>query len=136
MNDKEFSRLTQFYLENFGPLVPHIGEELGHMKDNHPVELILEALKKALEANATNKIRYANTILTNWKNQLLITLDEVKAADQRRTNSFATQKGAKVEVVSEWFNKQSVASNPTHEILDIAAEREQLQKELQEMSKF
>ena len=63
MNDKDFAEITQFYQENIRPLVPHIGEELGYMIDAHPVELILEAF--------------------NWENQLLKTLDEVNAADQR-----------------------------------------------------
>ncbi|WP_313893884.1 Lin1244/Lin1753 domain-containing protein [Psychrobacillus sp.] len=130
MNDKKLAEVTQFYSSNIGNLVPHIGDELGYMIDEHPSELIIEALKRALEANATNKIRYANSILTNWKNQLLKTLDEVKAADQRRTNSYATHKGAKVEVVPDWFGKHPVATSQTAEVVDIAAERERLQREL------
>lgn len=46
MIDKDFAKITQFYQENIGPLVHHIGEELGYMIDTHPVELILEAFKK------------------------------------------------------------------------------------------
>ena len=135
MNDKEFAKLSQFYLENIGPLTPHIGEELGHMFDNHPSELILEALKKALEANATNKIRYTNSILINWKNQLLKTLDDVKAADQRRTNSFSTPKNTRVEPVPEWFGKKDEPSEPTAENIDIATEREKLLRDLGRLNK-
>lgn len=132
MINKDFAKVTQFYLENIGPLVPHIGEELGYMIDAHPVELILESLKRALEANATNKVRYANSILTNWKNQLLKTLDEVKAADQRRANSFPNKKNAKVEIVPEWFGKKDNEQPPVpiQEDDAIAAEREKLLKEL------
>lgn len=130
MINKDFAKITQFYQENIGPLVPHIGEELGYMIDAHPVELILEAFKKALEANATNKVRYANTILVNWKNQLLKTLDEVKAADQRRANSFPNKKPSKTEMVPEWFGKEDKPTAPVEEDSDIAAERERLRQEL------
>lgn len=131
MNDKEFAKVTQFYLENIGPLVPHIGEELGYLVDEHPVELILEAIKRALEANANNKIRYARSILVNWKNQLLKTLDEVMAADQRRANSFSNNSNAKVEVVPDWFNKKDEPiTTPIEEDPAIAAERERLKREL------
>lgn len=130
MIDKNFAQVTQFYLSNIGPLVPHIGEELGYMIDNHPVELILEALKRSLEANATNKIRYAQSILTNWKNQLLKTLDEVKAADQRRSNSFSNKSG-KVEMVPEWFGKNDQPSDiKNNSDIDIEAERQRLLNEL------
>lgn len=130
MNDKDFARITQFYQENIGPLVPHIGEELGYMIDAHPVELILESLKRALEANATNKVRYANSILNNWKNQLLKTLDEVKAADLRRANSMPSKNSSRNEMVPEWFGKEDKSTIPIEEDLDIAAERERLQREL------
>lgn len=130
MIDKDFARITRFYQENIGPLVPHIGEELGYMIDAHPVELILESLKRALEANATNKVRYANSILVNWKNQLLKTLDDVKAADQRRANSLPNKKYAKTEMVPDWFGKEDKPTSPVEEDLDIAAERERLRQEL------
>ena len=130
MNDKDFAKITQFYQENIGPLVPHIGEELGYMIDTHPVELILEAFKRALEANASNKVRYANSILINWKNQLLKTLDEVNAADQRRANSFANKKVTKIELVPDWFGKVDKSTVPIKENSDITAERERLRQEL------
>ncbi len=130
MINKDFAKVTQFYLSNIGPLVPHIGEELGYMIDNHPVELILEALKKALEANANNKIRYAESILKNWKNQLLKTLEEVKAADQRRINTF-TNKSGKVEMVPEWFGKNDEPNDSNSKSdIDIKAERQRLLEEL------
>lgn len=130
MINKDFAKITQFYLSNIGPLVPHIGEELGYMIDNHPVELILEALKRALEANANNKIRYAESILKNWKNQLLKTLEEVKAADQRRANTF-TSKSGKVEMVPEWFGKNDQPSDlQNNSDIDIEAERQRLLNEL------
>lgn len=130
MNDNNFSKITQFYQENIGPLVPHIGEELGYMIDAHPVELILEAFKRALEANASNKVRYVNSILINWKNQLLKTLDEVNAADQRRTNSFSNKKVTKIELVPDWFGKVDKPTVPIEENSDIAVERERLRQEL------
>ncbi|WP_419962074.1 Lin1244/Lin1753 domain-containing protein [Psychrobacillus sp. BM2] len=130
MIDKDFAKITQFYQENIGPLVPHIGEELGYMIDAHPVELILEAFKRALEANASNKVRYVNSILINWKNQLLKTLDEVNAADQRRANSFSNKKVAKIELVPDWFGKIDKPTVPIEENSDIAVERERLRQEL------
>lgn len=130
MYDKDFAKITQFYQENIGPLVPHIGEELGYMIDAHPVELILEAFKRALEANASNKVRYVNSILINWKHQLLKTLDEVNAADQRRVNSFSNKKVTKIELVPDWFGKSDKPTVPIKENSDIAVERERLRQEL------
>ena len=130
MNDKDFAKITQFYQENIGPLVPHIGEELGYMIDTHPVELILEAFKRALEANASNKVRYVNTILINWKNQLLKTQEEVNAADQRRANSFSNKKVTKIELVPDWFGKVDKPTVPIEENSAIAVERERLRQEL------
>ncbi|MFZ0577967.1 MAG: Lin1244/Lin1753 domain-containing protein [Psychrobacillus psychrotolerans] len=130
MNDKDFAKITQFYQENIGPLVPHIGDELGYMIDTHPVELILEAFKRALEANASNKVRYVNSILINWKNQLLKTLEEVNAADQRRVKSFSNKKITKIELVPDWFGKVDKPTVPIEENSDIAVERERLRQEL------
>lgn len=137
MNDEEFAEITQFYLTNIGPLTPHIGEELGYMKDHHPADLILEALKRAIEANAKNKIRYTESILISWKNQLLKTLDDVKAADQRRVNSFSGKQSSKVEIVPDWFgkDKQPPTEKSQTEGMDMKFEREKLMRELQQISK-
>jgi len=132
-NDKEFAKVTQFYQSNIGPLVPHVGEELGYLVDAHPVELILEALKRALEANAKIKIRYAETILTNWKAQLLLTLDAVKAADSRRVNSFGNNHNQKVEKVPDWVAQQKADRASNNVVEDsVTPEMEEQRKALLE----
>lgn len=72
----------RFYEDNIGPLVPHVAETVSFMIDAASEELVAEALRKSVVANANNKIKYAEGILRKWNDQRLKTLADVVAADK------------------------------------------------------
>ena len=77
----DFKTLISFYSKNIRPITPYEGEELKSWLDHFPSEVILHALKTAVENGAGN-IKYINGILRNWLNKNLLTMDAVNA-DQR-----------------------------------------------------
>lgn len=72
----------RFYEQNISHLVPHIAERISIMIDESSEELVHEALKRSVEANARNKMNFADTILKTWDAQRIKTLADVAAADQ------------------------------------------------------
>lgn len=71
----------RFYEQNISHLVPHIAERISIMIDESSEELVHEALKRSVEANARNKMNFADTILKTWDAQRIKTLADVVAAD-------------------------------------------------------
>ena len=82
VDDKSAGRAFRFYEDNISPLVPHIAERISIMIDESSEELVHEALKRSVEANARNKMNYADTILRAWSDQRITTLSAVLAADK------------------------------------------------------
>lgn len=85
----------RFYEENISPLVPHIGNRLSIMIDESSEELVCEALKRSVEANARNKMNFTDEILRSWRDQRVKTMSDVVAADKeferrKRGNSNGT----------------------------------------------
>lgn len=85
--DDGFAELNKFYQSNIGPVTPHIGDLLSAWCDDYGTELALHALKVALETNAGNKVKYAETVLRNWKSRRFMTVADVMAAEERRSQS-------------------------------------------------
>ncbi|WP_203334336.1 phage replisome organizer N-terminal domain-containing protein [Planococcus beigongshangi] len=93
--DDSAGKAFRFYEKNMGPLVPHISERISIMIDESSEELVHEALKRSVEANARNKMNFADTILKDWGAQRIKTLADVAAADKeferrKRGNSNGT----------------------------------------------
>ncbi|WP_083509149.1 DnaD domain-containing protein [Planococcus rifietoensis] len=72
----------RFYEQNISHLVPHIAERISIMIDESSEELVHEALKRSVEANARNKMNFADAILKTWDAQRITTLAGVLAADE------------------------------------------------------
>ncbi|ANU13487.1 Phage replication protein [Planococcus halocryophilus Or1] len=72
----------RFYEQNISYLVPHIAERISIMIDESSEELVHEALKRSVEANARNKMNFADSILSSWKRQKIVKLADVVAADK------------------------------------------------------
>lgn len=72
----------RFYENNIHPLTPHVAEVISKMIDESSEELVHESLRRAVEANAGNKIKFAEAILRAWQNKRLKTLAAVAADDQ------------------------------------------------------
>jgi DnaD/phage-associated family protein len=100
----------RFYEANMGPLVEAVAEHLSIMIDESSEELVHEALKRAVIKNATNKLRFAETILRSWHDQRLKTLADVEAADkefERRKKAQPRNYGNKPvreEMLPDWLN--------------------------------
>lgn len=77
-----------FYEQNIGPLTSFKGQELDHMINESSEELVIEALKLTVLANSKN-LRYTQTILTNWANDNITTLEQVKSSTNRKENGHA-----------------------------------------------
>ncbi|MEZ0482619.1 phage replisome organizer N-terminal domain-containing protein [Planococcus sp. SSTMD024] len=82
VDDKSAGKAFRFYEQNISHLVPHIAERISIMIDESSEELVHEALKRSVEANARNKMNYADTILRAWSDQRITTLSAVLAADK------------------------------------------------------
>lgn len=83
-----------FYQENgFGILNPYIGEKMGAWIDDTNEELVIHALKLALE-NGKCKWNYAEGILRDWERRGLKTVDDVRA-DAERYRRERGQRGEK-----------------------------------------
>ncbi|MCA1010661.1 DnaD domain-containing protein [Halobacillus halophilus] len=69
-----------FYEQNFGMLNPHIAESITAWCEDMPEELVLEAMKRALQHNKPF-FQYSGGILKRWQARGVKTLEEVESLD-------------------------------------------------------
>ncbi|WP_044737262.1 helix-turn-helix domain-containing protein [Geobacillus kaustophilus] len=72
----------RFYEENFQPLSSVDIEILNYWLDRFPEEIVLCAMRKALEQNV-RRIKYIDRILANWEIQKVQTLEDVARLDRQ-----------------------------------------------------
>lgn len=101
----------RFYEKNMGPLVESIAGHLNILIDESSEELVHEALRRAVVANAGNKMKFAESILRSWNDQRLKTMSDVEAADkaferkkQQQSKSYGN-KPIREEVRPGWLGK-------------------------------
>lgn len=97
--------IYQFYQQNFGVLSPLIGEKLGGWVKDLGEELVKEALTKTL-MNGSRNFSYAETIMREWYNKNIKTLEQVQALEldyQRRRNQFPASAPIKSSEVAPRF---------------------------------
>lgn len=82
VDDSSPGMAFRFYEDNISHLVPHIAERLSIMIDESSEKLVCEALKRSVDANARNKMNFADQILRSWSDQRIKTMDDVAAADK------------------------------------------------------
>jgi len=100
-----------FYQDNFGMLSPYMAEELISWTQVFDDDLLIEAMKRAIERGANNW-GYAKRILINWRDKGIKTLEQAKAEEVE----FQNQQRARYqkqwnhqrsdEVIPEWFEKR------------------------------
>lgn len=100
----------RFYETNIGPIVQSVSETLLIMITESSEDLVQEALKRAVLANAMNKMKFADSILRSWSDKRLKTLQDVAAADkefERRKQQYKGFGGKPVreEMVPDWLNQ-------------------------------
>lgn len=98
--------IYQFYQQNFGVLNPLIGEKLSEWVKDLGEELVKEALTKTL-MNGSRSFSYAETIMREWYNKNIKTLEQVHALEseyQRRRNQFPASTPIKSEATPRFGN--------------------------------
>ncbi|WP_342515245.1 DnaD domain protein [Sporosarcina sp. FSL K6-1522] len=130
-----------FYQENgFGILTPHVGEKIGSWIDDTNNELVIHAMKIALE-NGVAKWNYTEKILKDWHQKKFTSVGDVLAAEkQREQQKNASKKSyagrpAREEHEPAWFKKDKQADEVPPSVtpdadFDIEEERRKLAEEL------
>jgi DnaD/phage-associated family protein len=83
LNNKEkvvVEDVYQFYQQNFGVLPPAIGEDIAYWIDDLSEELVIQAMKEALE-QSKRTWKYVKAILRDWAQKGVKSLDDIRALE-------------------------------------------------------
>lgn len=129
----------QFYQENFGLESPYIAQELEYWIEDLNVELVLEALKRAVEYGG--EFGYAKRIMKNWLNKGIDDMEKVKQADvafenkNKKKYNNRSNKPKREEKLPEWGKEEpQQADEPKDELVsedeqhDFSSRLERLRK--------
>ncbi|WP_421927442.1 DnaD domain-containing protein [Lysinibacillus capsici] len=131
-----------FYEQNhFGALGSLIVYKIDSWIKDLSEPLVIKAMEKAILNGKTNW-GYVETILKDWSNKKLLTLEEIEAEDLRWKNEQvkAQQRArpqqnykanSRTEVIPEWFNNRNekeplFVTEPKNSTLDFDAERQKI----------
>ncbi|MGP4061480.1 Lin1244/Lin1753 domain-containing protein [Halobacillus sp. H74] len=108
-----------FYQQNFGLLRPNMSEKILAWIEDLSDSMVIKAMEKTLEQNKSSWA-YTESILKNWMDKGITTLEQVEAEDtqfQNQNKAKHLPNGNKnQEVVPAWFNQQQSESKPKHSI--------------------
>ncbi|MED4922929.1 DnaD domain protein [Anoxybacillus geothermalis] len=137
-----FREIIQFVEQNgFGTVGSYIGEKIVSWVDDTSEELVLEALKIAVE-NGAKTWKYVETILRDWFEKGYRTVDQVRAAQlafreqqlKKRKASTVSDVGRKMrtpvrtEIVPDWLKMDY--SQPEDDDFDVEQARRELEERL------
>ncbi|MGG1595601.1 DnaD domain protein [Terribacillus saccharophilus] len=99
-----------FYVENIGPPTGFVSGELLGWTEDVGDELVIEAIKRAVEQNKPNW-GYTKSILQSWSRKKITTVEGVRAEqvqfrNQHQPRNFSQYKQRQPENVPEWFEQQ------------------------------
>lgn len=134
-----------FYEQNgFGTISGYIAEKINAWMDDLPEELIIYAMKLAVESGA-QRWRYVETILIDWSNKKFKSIADVQADKLRYQNQKQQQKQqssrkpyGRQEVIPDWFadrNDPAPSQAPAEQApadVDFEAERQKILDKLRE----
>jgi DnaD/phage-associated family protein len=132
---------SKFFEENgFGVIGGYIAEKIIQWCEDLSDELVVEAMKIAVESGAKNW-RYVEKILINWSNQKIKTVEEANALrlafkeSQSKQYNYKNGKGpVRTEQLPDWFDEsevrtvQKATDNP-----DLANKKRDLQEKLKKL---
>ena len=119
----EPKKVLLFYEQNIGLLSPFILEDIEEYQKQISEELIIEAIKRAVESGKRNW-RYAKGILNNWLSQNIKTLPEV----EQNENEYKNKKNSKpINNTANKFIKKGVYEDETEE--EAEARRQKMYEE-------
>lgn len=116
LESNSIDAIAHFYQQNFGVLNPLIAEKLQYWIKDLGNDLVYEALTRTA-LNGVRNFSYAESIMKDWYDKNIKTLDQVKALDlehQAKKNQ-RNRKGAtpvRQEIVPDWLHKQNQESKP------------------------
>lgn len=99
-NDESQADAIRFYQQNFGITSTFVMESILDWTSDLGDDLVIEAMKRALERNKTNW-GYVKGILNAWFKKGIRTVEQAKAEQLGVTSQLA-----KKEVIPDWFYKQ------------------------------
>ncbi|MFC0299124.1 DnaD domain-containing protein [Geobacillus jurassicus] len=139
---RTYKEIVRFYEENgFGVIGDYLREKINVWVDETSEELVLEALKIAVE-NGAKRWVYVETILRDWTEKGYRTVDQVRAArlafrEQRlkQRSSLSSSDGGRTmrkpirtEIVPDWLKMDY--SQPEDDDFDIEQARRELEERL------
>ncbi|HDX9652516.1 TPA: DnaD domain protein [Bacillus wiedmannii] len=124
-----------FYEQNFGVIKPFVAEGINAWVNDLNEQLVIKAMKIALEKNAPN-MSYVQGILRDWHAKGYKSINDVEAAQaqfRKKYQSRSVITNARKEIVPDWLHTQDteVQSQPIeHSEMDLEAERNRLEQVL------
>ena len=120
----------RFFEQNgFGTISPYIAEKISMWIDDLSEELVLEAMKIAVE-NGARSWNYVETILRDWASKKLTTLEQVRAEriayQQRKAQEKYPKKPIRQEIVPEWVHDTQTTVDEIQNIADFEEEKRKL----------
>lgn len=124
LESNSIDAIAHFYQQNFGVLNPLIAEKLQYWIKDLGNDLVYEALTRTA-LNGVRNFAYAESIMKDWYDKNIKTLDQVKALDleYQAKKSQRNRKGTtpiRQEIVPDWLQKQTqeTQSNSSNEDAD------------------
>lgn len=140
-NPSKIQTAFQFYEQNgFGALAAHVAYKIGHWIDDLSEELVIHAMKLAVENNIL-RWNYVEKILHDWTNKKFRTIEEVEAhrlryaaQKKQRHHSIRSNQQGHQEIVPEWFHQRHEDNSDTEagKAIDFEAERQKILATLRE----
>lgn len=136
-NTKE---LHTFYQQNFGMENQYIAQEIEYWSEDLNVELVLEAMKRAIEYGG--EFGYAKKIMKNWRKNNIDSIEKVEQSDveferknQKKFNKPSKQKVKQDEKLPDWAKKENRDTEQEDKPLDPQRESD-LQSRLDRLRKL
>lgn len=110
-NGQKLQEVSTFYQENFGIVNGFIQESLIHWSNELSPELVIKAMKIAIENNV-KKYKYFNEILKNWVDKGVKTIEDVNALEiEFQNNKTKKQSNMRRAPEPEWLNYDKKTTN-------------------------
>lgn len=105
-NKQANSTASHFYRTHFSELTPHISKEIKEWTTAMNEELVVHAMKKALEKNKITW-RYVRGILKAWEKRGIRTVEQARNEEMQFSRQRTRYTGnVQTEIVPEWFYEQ------------------------------
>jgi DnaD/phage-associated family protein len=131
----------RFFEENgFGVIGGHMSEKIGSWCDDLSSDLVLEAMKLAVE-RSVKKWSYVESILRDWVDKNIQTVEQVHAAlmafkeqqAKRRSSTGKSNKPTRTEIIPKWFDENQ--KTPDERVATLPEDNSEKKKALEEKLK-